>query len=647
MKYSGKLILIIFVGLVLANLGLATAWAHANYVRSDPPANSSLPAGQPPKRVQVWFSEALEPKFSELQIFDNQRQRVDNGDSQVPSNDPQSMIITLKPNLPDGPYTVIYKNTSAEDGHVLKNSFAFVVGAGPLPAPDAAFSPVTATEADDNFNFWGVALRWLNYLGAATLIGGIGWLLLVWQPTLRKVSDRIGQEQLTASRVARQRGNVLLTVALALLGVGWLSWLLYQGTRFASVSLWELLGSKAFGDLFGSRFGTVWLIRLGLLILAALIFIFLIAKTSWPGTGLTRRTRFNLVPDVDPPAPAKFEAITTSVPSETATSQAEITSTNQKSRTLGYWLLLLCGAAIMLTNSLNSHAAANNSAWLLIPLDWLHLMSTGFWVGGLFYLALAMPPALAALRPGTGDRTRVLAALIPNFSYIGIISVSILLVTGSIQAAFHLGSVDDLLNSGYGLALSIKLGVVAILLLFGAYHLLKVSPAMSAYARRKGEKKGAGSLEAGKLQFQFRRTVRIEAVIAVILLGLVGSLTSFAPPAGNVAPGGLVLRGQAADLSYVLQLNPAEIGTNNFNVTLTQSNGQSLTQVGAVVLRLNMIDMDMGTQEIELKAVPNLPGHFQIQGQILSMSGQWHADLIVRRDGQADATAPVTFKIKG
>jgi putative copper export protein len=79
------------------------------------------------------------------------------------------------------------------------------------------------------------------------------------------------------------------------------------------------------------------------------------------------------------------------------------------------WLLLLLGVGIMVTTSLASHAAANRDAWLLVPADVLHLVSTGFWIGGLLALVGIVPVALRALVPGTGDRTRLLARLLPYF----------------------------------------------------------------------------------------------------------------------------------------------------------------------------------------------------------------------------------------
>ncbi len=622
-----KIVSCFFLLLLMANLATALVWAHANYVRSDPPANINLPSGQPPGRIQVWFSENLEPKFSELQVLNNNRQRIDNNDSRVPNDTPQSMIVSLKPNLPDGPYTVIYKTTSAEDGHVIKNNFAFVVGVGAIPPP-ATNADNTITDAvDDNFNFWSVAIRWLNYLGSAALIGGIAWQLFIWQPALRKVKDRIGSEQTEAGQEATQRGNQLLQIAGGLLGLGWLAFLLYQATRFGGQSPIGLFTSSALLDfLFSTRFGLIWLARLGLIVVLGLFLSYVNKRLVLP---VPKFSRLNLVPEAEPPLP-------TSMP------VSQVTTTNGNR---AYWILLLLGGLILLTTSLTSHAAASNLAWLLIPLDWLHLLSTGLWVGGLFYLALAMPPALAKLRPGTGDRTRILAALISNFSYVGIITVTLLLISGAIQAAVHLGAVSDLFDTGYGLALSVKLVAIALMLGLAAYHLLKVSPQMNNFARRKGETNGAGSMAAGLLQIRFRRTVIIEAILGVILLGIVGGLTSFGPPAGNAASG-LNLRGQIADLNYVLRVDPAQIGSNNFDLTLTQRDGQVLSKANAVVLRLNMTDMEMGTQELNLNPIPNSPGHYQANGQILSMSGNWRAELIVRRDSKEDAISQVGFKVR-
>jgi copper transport protein len=137
--------------------------AHAQYQRSTPAANERLERGRPPAFVQVWFTEQVEPSFSKLQIFDKNRQRVDQNDSQVAPGNPYSLIISLRPKLPDGAYTVVFQNVSQEDGHATKGNFSFVVGAGPLPTNTSAL----LSQYDENINAWSVILRWLNYVAMA------------------------------------------------------------------------------------------------------------------------------------------------------------------------------------------------------------------------------------------------------------------------------------------------------------------------------------------------------------------------------------------------------------------------------------------------------------------------------------------------
>ena len=90
-----------------------TAFAHANLARASPAPNSVL--DEAPSRVAIWFTEPVEPSLSEIQVLDPQGSRVDDGDSLVDANDPLAMSVGLGP-VPDGTYTVAWKNVSTVDG---------------------------------------------------------------------------------------------------------------------------------------------------------------------------------------------------------------------------------------------------------------------------------------------------------------------------------------------------------------------------------------------------------------------------------------------------------------------------------------------------------------------------------------------------
>jgi methionine-rich copper-binding protein CopC len=104
------------------------AAAHANYARSEPPADGVVAAA--PQEVRVWFTQELVTRGSSLQVLDSDGNRVDADDSRVDLNDPdrKQMRVSLPP-LADGVYTVQWHSVSAEDGDSADGSFRFGVGA--------------------------------------------------------------------------------------------------------------------------------------------------------------------------------------------------------------------------------------------------------------------------------------------------------------------------------------------------------------------------------------------------------------------------------------------------------------------------------------------------------------------------------------
>jgi copper resistance protein C len=114
--------------LAVATLGflliLATpAWPHAFLVRSSPARRTTLTTA--PDRVQLWFNEVIEPRFSSVSVWDAAGQRVDLEDARVEPEDPKRLIVGLKP-LGRGAYRVRFRVLSV-DGHVVESEFPFTV----------------------------------------------------------------------------------------------------------------------------------------------------------------------------------------------------------------------------------------------------------------------------------------------------------------------------------------------------------------------------------------------------------------------------------------------------------------------------------------------------------------------------------------
>lgn len=105
-------------------VGLAApAFAHA-HLRAASPAVGSIVAAAP-ETVECSFTEALEPRFSALEVRDAAGRQVDSADMRLDANDPRRMIVHV-PKLGAGVYTVIWHATSV-DTHRTEGRFGFTV----------------------------------------------------------------------------------------------------------------------------------------------------------------------------------------------------------------------------------------------------------------------------------------------------------------------------------------------------------------------------------------------------------------------------------------------------------------------------------------------------------------------------------------
>ncbi|MFI8832758.1 copper resistance protein CopC [Streptomyces afghaniensis] len=126
-------------------------------------------------------------------------------------------------------------------------------------------------------------------------------------------------------------------------------------------------------------------------------------------------------------------------------------------------VLRAVGAALAVALALTWAAAEHASAGIQVPVAMtssvLHLVATGVWLGGLVALLLT-------LRRASVD---ALTEVVPRFSRIAFISVTVLAVTGLYQSWRGLGSLAALTGTSYGRLLLAKLVAVAALLLAAGY----------------------------------------------------------------------------------------------------------------------------------------------------------------------------------
>ena len=389
------------------------AAAHANLASSDPAPNSEL--DEAPAQIIIWFTEPIEPALSSIRVLDASGQQVDEGNSAVDDLNPLVMSVGLG-DVPDGTYTVAWKNVSTVDGHRVRGSFVFAVG---QPLSGAPVEMVKQPLLQSPFSPF---LRWLVLLGALTMVGGLVLEVLVARPVLLAAS---------ASDAVRSAGNALVTrshrltqAALALLLVASIGQLLLLTTITHEVPLWDILDGPLWDTVTGTEWGEVWVWRMAAEIGFGLVLL-----------GL-RRTSELWQPAVR-------------------------------------LLALALGCAALWTLTLTSHGAATvDIRSLAIAADFLHLAASAFWVGAVFHFALGVP--LLRTLPEV-ERRECLADMVPRFSAVAAMSVAVIVVTG-VFSGWAQVTVTEALGTAYGATLIAKVALVVPLLLLGGLNLVWVRP---------------------------------------------------------------------------------------------------------------------------------------------------------------------------
>ncbi len=115
--------------------------------------------------------------------------------------------------------------------------------------------------------------------------------------------------------------------------------------------------------------------------------------------------------------------------------------------------------------AINGHAATASPQFLMKPLVFLHIAAVLFWSGSLL-------PLLVLIWRGLPDSADVLESYaVPIRS-----AILILVTSGIIIAVVQLGAFGELWNSGYGVVLSMKLALLAVLFCLAALNRFSITP---------------------------------------------------------------------------------------------------------------------------------------------------------------------------
>jgi copper transport protein len=283
-------------------------------------------------------------------------------------------------------------------------------------------------------------------------------------------------------------------------------------------------------------------------------------------------------------------------------------------------LHLLLVMALLLVQSLMSHASGALDTVAALAADWLHLVAMGLWLGGLvaFFIVLgALRKDLAAL-----------SEMIARFSNMARLSVAMLILTGSYSAWLHLGNFDALITTPYGQALIVKLLLFLPLLAIGAINLL-----LTERGLRAGDFRWSGIL---------RGLLGAEIALTLGILAAVGSMTAvepartaYQPPPPPAQPASFFEMALQDEMMIHLTIEPNIVGENRFYVELFNLE-MSAPINDASSVRLTF---EHEGSSSDLQAIAQGGGRYLVSGANLSEAGEWQIQVTIQGPNLATAVA--------
>jgi len=271
--------------------------------------------------------------------------------------------------------------------------------------------------------------------------------------------------------------------------------------------------------------------------------------------------------------------------------------------------LLVAGAVLALTGpSLVGHTRAYAPSPLLVAADVLHVLAGAVWLGGLVGLVLSLR-ALAG-------REVLAAQALARFSTMAGGVLLAVAATGTFLGWRILGSWSGLVGTTYGWLLLGKVAIALVVAGMGGWNRWRTLPTVATAAGFGDRERAAAAVT---------RTVRVEALLLVVLLGVTGVLVNKSPRPAPVTPtpGATgVGTATAGDLRVLAVMDPRRTGSNTLLVQVQDATGEPYDPPVRPVVELRTAGLDLGTVTVTPIAAGTYRGEV-----VVPRAGAWEVQV--------------------
>jgi len=289
--------------------------------------------------------------------------------------------------------------------------------------------------------------------------------------------------------------------------------------------------------------------------------------------------------------------------------------------------MVVLSLALIGTTTMIGHGSASGEM-AAVTLDYVHNLVAAIWIGGIIYFVFTLLPTFSKLDETIKEKMSLV--MIPRFSIAFIIAVGIVIITGPTLMWILESDVGIITQSIYGKLIISKIAIASIMVGLGGFFQFKV--------QKSGE--DAINSKLFTVHKKLKNSLKIDATLGIILLGVVALLANGTLPAGEIQ------KVEAQDILYdfrtiefsenvkfYVQITPFSSGSNTILVRISDFDNNPLQDADKIKVKIS--NPQRNISPIEIPMIKNvqeegIPTGFQGE-MTFGFSGQWQMEIEMQR----------------
>ena len=301
--------------------------------------------------------------------------------------------------------------------------------------------------------------------------------------------------------------------------------------------------------------------------------------------------------------------------------------------------MLVTSLVLIATTSMIGHGAASDQMPAII-LDYVHNLVAAVWIGGIFYFAFVLLPALSHLKETNKEKMSLV--LIPRFSIAFIISIGIVIITGPILLWFLESDIELITESVFGQLIILKILIAVAMVSLGGFLQLKI---------QKNAERNFAKISIHK---RMKKSLRVDAALGIILLGVVALLTNGTLPAGEIQKVDALTTYGFKTLEFTentkigIDILPFASGTNTITIKVSDFEGMPLADSDQIKVKLSNPSKNISPIQVPMSLTMQDGGMpVEFQGQLVfGFSGDWQLEIEIQRKETANESTILNLLVK-